>query len=967
MHFRIPLFLGLALAVGVAQTAAAGPAVEQLQALVDGPRQNASEAEWREAWQEASQEAFLSLFTDAADWLVDSSVSDDGTVQVQIEVYSPDYWSDPRQSLFLSAQIGGDPAAHAARHSAVLEPAELGWFWVRQDAIGEQTIAINNLAEEEIDSVAWQRAGAVFEVRHASDVRGFAQSVMQRIDSSGLSGIFEPQEPAIAAAPAVPEATPAPRATASADTAATPSQPAEDHDSITLDATPMVVRVDERGPIHDVPLAGEPYPQSGDLVQLPGTDIQGWVEVVSLSSVAVRLPEDADTSGPDLVIHPQRPRSRAQFGLDEVLLEAAASGSQSAVRAALADGANIAALNSGRSALHLAIENKDTALVRTLLEQGAPPDQEGLYGATPLKLAAEHGLVAAVDALIDAGAQVDQVPAHASADEDIANEIFGATALMISVMHQQEAALVRLLAAGADPTLTDSFGITALHFAQQRSVAKLLLDAGADPNAKAGGVGDITPLHTFTGQYNDLSLGTLLLSRGADPEARVTDLPRTEDLKNASALLLAADANDLGAVELLLAIGADPNAKTAAGVSLWDLLPDQYSDLAEAAAERDGQHWWLEAEFSAQAQSRLFRELLDEDPDFSTEVLDEFRQLGLQPHFRHAALADILSDPISEGRRDLVAAALDLGFNPRTIGVGFFGEQSAFELSVAACNTDLIDLLLGYRADPSQLTPDGQTIFALAAERCGDDLGDKLESIGTRQQQARDHYLDGYLAFEDGDYTAARISLSDPQAALQPKAKSLLAVMALDGLGAHPDPQEALALLNQAALVNEPLAIRLLGAMRQRGLAGDRDYAAAETAYRRLAGQSPTWGAMSLAMLWADPHHPDPAAAEFRKADALAMARDAYRSAPARTGLLFGYGYVRAALADPVRGLSDMRTALALWGEQANAAHHLALGDAYHRVGLLQEARESWQAALGRAASPWEQNYLDGRLAEVQP
>jgi uncharacterized protein len=113
----------------------------------------------------------------------------------------------------------------------------------------------------------------------------------------------------------------------------------------------------------------------------------------------------------------------------------------------------------------------------------------------------------------------------------------------------------------SDPGLARAFsgdGFTALHLAAffgHAETVRLLLDAGADPNAvgTSATIGPVQPLHSAAATSR-LECARLLLEHGADVNARQSG--------GFTALHAAAASSDAELARLLLAAGADATAKT---------------------------------------------------------------------------------------------------------------------------------------------------------------------------------------------------------------------------------------------------------------------------------------------------------------------------------------------------------------------------------------------------------------------
>lgn len=189
----------------------------------------------------------------------------------------------------------------------------------------------------------------------------------------------------------------------------------------------------------------------------------------------------------------------------------------------------------GRTPLMVAARADQPDLVRWLLGLGAPVDERNKEEQTALIHASESGATRVVTALLDAGANVDatdrtesraissaanidivRMLAGHGADVDYVNGE-GKWALAYAADEGDEAFVRELLGFGVNVE-TNSIGETALHFAvnrDERNIVRMLLEAGADPNAQELLDGE-RPLH----YVRSPDVAEMLLRAGADPRAK---------------------------------------------------------------------------------------------------------------------------------------------------------------------------------------------------------------------------------------------------------------------------------------------------------------------------------------------------------------------------------------------------------------------------------------------------------------
>ena len=260
---------------------------------------------------------------------------------------------------------------------------------------------------------------------------------------------------------------------------------------------------------------------------------------------------------------------------ETVLMTAARTGNVDVLRLLLARGADLRARESwrGQTALHWAAAENHAAAVHALIELGAAVDERSTAGWSALLYAARAGKADAVAALLEAGADVndtirpptaDDVPEDARRDPTI-----GTSALVLAVMNGHFSLAQYLVERGADPNAAEQ-GWTALH----------QLAYTRRPNSGKG-----MPPVVLLDRVDTLAFARFLLDNGADPNARQTTRFNNRERNNlnrvgATPYLLAAKHADPPLMRLLAEYGADSRLPTegdasplmvAAGVGIFNL------------------------------------------------------------------------------------------------------------------------------------------------------------------------------------------------------------------------------------------------------------------------------------------------------------------------------------------------------------------------------------------------------------
>ena len=181
----------------------------------------------------------------------------------------------------------------------------------------------------------------------------------------------------------------------------------------------------------------------------------------------------------------------------------------------------------------------DLEIIQILIDSGFDVNAMSGYrssATTPLHTAASHGDVELIKVLIAGGANVN-------------SNVFGSPLSRAAMYNHTEAAKV-LITAGADFNIIGNFGNNPLNEAARGNhmeVAEFLLEAGIDVDLTSGSYGFFTPLH----DARSPEFAKLLLDAGANPDA--------ENKYKQTPLTLAASFGMIDIVKLMIAAGANVN------------------------------------------------------------------------------------------------------------------------------------------------------------------------------------------------------------------------------------------------------------------------------------------------------------------------------------------------------------------------------------------------------------------------
>lgn len=235
--------------------------------------------------------------------------------------------------------------------------------------------------------------------------------------------------------------------------------------------------------------------------------------------------------------------------------------------------------NDGITPLHICCEDYFKEGLEMLLQAGANPHALSKTGLSPLHLACESGFTMAVKKLVQLGVDCNikdkyfNTPLHYAArgnNTEVINILLECTelnildggnsnketALMFAVMNDNQSVVKKLLRRGADATVVNNFGFSAIHYVRSTEVLRCLLQKGVNVN-EANPYSGWTPLHSC---LNVIDVVQCLIENGANINAQA--------LSGSTPLLFAVRDGLEKSVEILLRAGANPNITNNKGTNI---------------------------------------------------------------------------------------------------------------------------------------------------------------------------------------------------------------------------------------------------------------------------------------------------------------------------------------------------------------------------------------------------------------
>jgi ankyrin len=478
------------------------------------------------------------------------------------------------------------------------------------------------------------------------------------------------------------------------------------------------------------------------------------------------------------------PAEAGHYG--SALLDAAAAGDATAVRALLKQGHNVNATGrDGATALHWAVRADDLATVDALLGAGAQVSATNALGVTPIYIAASNGSASIVRRLLDAKADANAADAT------------GDTVLMAAVRRGNPDAVRVLLERGARVNQTEpELSHTALMWAARTNnaeILRMLLAAGASVDAAtrvgsrpavrppgAGGgshgvgivrsgvppqgeqlpaPGGMTPL-LFAARDGRLDAAQLLLEGGAKIN--------TPDPNGITPLLMAITNNQLRVARMLLNEGADPKAVDWYGRSpLWAAVEMRNLDLRSSATENG---------VDREAAMRLIEALIDTGADVNARVkefpparrymlplgsLEWVDMTGQTPFIRAALSGDVplMRLLLSKGADPKITTFNGTNALMTAAGVNWVIGQTFSESTAAYLDAVKLCLDLGF--DVNAVNQMGLAAVHGAANRGSDDIIELLASRGARLDIA-DKEGRTPIAWAEGVFLATNSPIAKP-------------------------------------------------------------------------------------------------------------------------------------------------------------------------------------------------------------